>query len=716
MATSMKTHQSRFAGKIFLSAAAILLFLNFALQAAGMKNRKEWFVSPSGKAFAKGTKEDPYASLVQARNAIRQAKKANPGLQNQSVTVWLRQGVYQLAESFDLDETDSGSKKNPVTYRSWPGEKVSVTGAVRISPAQVKPISDKSVTDRIIEVAARPNIREIDLGKLNLPDTIRWKLAGFGRPYVASGMELFINGKPYALAGYPNQDKIQIHPEDVIDPGIKDNKAYPGKIRFPGDRIKKWPEKSDAMVFGCFTYAWASDQLRIGSIDPDNHEIAFADAHVYGISGKKEWNKYRIFNLLEEIDQPGEYYVDNKAGKLYFYPYSATAQNDTIMVSILGTPLVRMEQASNIRFEGITFEAGRGIGISMVNGTNNLVTDCTFRNLGMLAVRIGLGYDSFGEHLNNFDSSGGKNNEILNCTIENIGSGGICLGGGNRKTLEPAGNLISDCEFTHCGRLTYSYKCPVNIHGVGNIIRHCTFNESPATEIYLHGNNHLIEYNLIQDACTFMDDQGAFYLGRNPSESGTVIRYNLFKNCGRFGMTMAVYMDDGACGTSVYGNIFYKAGSRTIMMGGGSYNPMTANLFIDTPMAIHLDNRLGNWAKDWLKPGDLFEKDLNEINFKNPPYAVQYPWLVNYFDNHPELPKGNNIAYNLFVRVKEIHNGKAEWGPVEGNNRKIDQDIDLDNAAEATWTKEELAGIRKLIPGFKPIKIGETGRRDLKVN
>jgi hypothetical protein len=216
---------------------------------------------------------------------------------------------------------------------------------------------------------------------------------------------------------------------------------------------------------------------------------------------------------------------------------------------------------------------------------------------------------------------------------------------------------------------------------------------------------------MIQDACTFMDDQGAFYLGRNPSESGTIIRYNLFKNTGRFGTTMAVYMDDGACGTSVYGNIFYKAGSRTIMMGGGSFNPMTANIFIDSPMAIHLDNRLENWAKDWLKPGDLFEKELGEVNYKNPPYAERYPGLVTYFDNHPEIPRGNDVAFNLFVRVKEVHNGKTAWGPVHGNNRTIKGDYDLNNLGEIVWTTKELRAIRKLIPDFKPVEVKEIGRR-----
>ncbi len=697
---------------IFFFVSFILTLSTFTSLA---KNgaRHVWFVSTEGKSNATGTKEDPFCTLEQARDAVRKLSKGNNPTENRTFTIFLRQGFYPLSESFRLNEKDAGSKRGPIVYKAFDGERVSITGAIRVNPGLVKPIFNPEDQKRIIDASARGQIQEIDLHGLNISDTIRWRLAGFSRPYTESGIELFINGKPYQLAGYPNNDKIQIHPADVVDPGIKDNISYPGKIRFPSDRIKYWPRVSEAMVFGCFTYAWASDQLRIASIDPDKQEIAFADAHIYGIIGEKEWNKYRIFNLLEELDAPGEYYVDRKVQKLYYYPYTAPSQSDTILISSLGTPLVQIENSANIHFEGITFEAGRGIGVSIVNGENNLLKGCTFRNLGMLAVRIGQGFDSFGENQNNFNCKGGKNNGVLNCWIENIGSGGIDLGGGDRKTLEPAGNWISDCEFIHCGRLTYSYKCPVNIHGVGNVIRHCNFNESPATEIYLHGNNHLIEFNMIQDACTFMDDQGAFYMGRNPSESGNVVRYNLFKNTGRFGITMAVYLDDGACGTSVYGNIFYKAGSRTIMMGGGSYNPMIANIFIDSPMAIHLDNRLAGWAKEWLQPGDFFDKGLKEINFQNPPYSIRYPELPNYFGNHPEQPKENDISHNLFVNVKMIHNGKAEWGPVMGNNRSINQKMGLEKIHTLKWTGKEIRSIREQIPDFKPVDSREIGRREV---
>ena len=38
--------------------------------------------------------------------------------------------------------------------------------------------------------------------------------------------------------------------------------------------------------------------------------------------------------------------------------------------------------------------------------------------------------------------------------------------------------------------------------------------------VLMHGNNHLLEYNYIHDVCNEVEDQGAFYFGRDPSEIG----------------------------------------------------------------------------------------------------------------------------------------------------------------------------------------------------
>jgi len=699
------------------------------------KNITDFYISTNGSSSNKGTKTHPFLSLEDAKSAIRELNRNNQI--KGGITVWLRKGTYELQKSFTLLNKDSGTENRPVIFSAYPGETVNITGGKIINFKQVKPIS-KDAASLIIQRATVKYIKEIDLAALGISDYGTNNITGFRRPYVNSAMELFINGKDYHLAKYPNEGKILIKPENIIDKGLSDKKGfYPGSITFNKAKLAHWTNANNLTVCGNFRRAWATDQLRVKNIDPATGIVYFADSHMFGIYGGKEWNQYYFFNLMEEIDEPGEYYIDHQKGKLYFYPYSEIKSDDFILVSMLEDALVTLKGASNIQFKNICFEAGRGIGIYMENTKHNKIENCTIKDMGVVAVCIGKGstpvliykhpdyknpfyptkklssrIGSLHELIyenTTFNREGGKDNGIINCKIENTGCGGISIGGGDRLTLEPAGNYVYSCEFTNCGRIDYSYKSPVNIDGVGNKIQHCQFNASPATAIYLHGNNHIIEYNIISEACSFVDDQGAIYLGRDPSEFGNIIRYNFFKNIGHFGMTMAVYYDDGACGTQLYGNVFYKAGSRTIMVGGGSYNPIYNNIFIDSELVFHLDNRLDGWAKANISPGNIYYKRLKQINYNKPPYSNAYPGLATYFKNHPEIPKHNDIENNVFVNIVKLHNGEAVWGPIHDNNFVTSEDPGFMDASKLNFTLRKNSYVFKKLPEFRSIPFSEIG-------
>lgn len=128
--------------------------------------------------------------------------------------------------------------------------------------------------------------------------------------------------------------------------------------------------------------------------------------------------------------------------------------------------------------------------------------------------------------------------------------------------------------------------------------------------ILMHGNNHEIAYNYIHDVCLEVEDQGAFYYGRNPSECGTVLRYNLFANIPDIYNTCSVYHDDGAGGLTVENNLFYKPGKFTSLIGGGSDNVYNGNVFIDGQIGIHADDRLRNWGKALIEKDGLLRKGL----------------------------------------------------------------------------------------------------------
>jgi len=249
----------------------------------------------------------------------------------------------------------------------------------------------------------------------------------------------------------------------------------------------------------------------------------------------------------------------------------------------------------------------------------------------------------------------------------------------------------------------------VNIDGVGNIIRNCEIYNCPGSAILLSGNEHLLEYNNIHNAVTDGDDMGAVYYGRNPSERGNKVQYNFFHHIGNdHGIIVSVYHDDGACGMEVTGNIFYMAGSRNVLIGGGSDNVYRNNIFIDAGLAFHIDNRLMGWAKASLDKDGIFQQRLEAVNYKQPPYSTAYPKLSNYFEDNPALPKRNFIENNVFVNVKMIHNASAQWSYLGKTYTTCDESIFVD-AANMNFQLKPGAEVFRVMPEFKSIPFNKIG-------
>lgn len=418
---------------------------------------------------------------------------------------------------------------------------------------------------------------------------------------------------------------------------------------------------------------------------------------MYGFFSKDKWNRWYAYNIPEEIDVLGEYYIDRKEGILYFYD---PGKIETLEVSVLEKPFITLKGSSDITFQDITFNCSRGIGIELKSSTRCLLRNCMIRNLGSYAVNI-----SDAE-----DGQVGKGNGLINCTISETGSGAVQLFGGNRLTLDPAGNFVENCSIHDFNRITKTYCAGVQISGVGNRISHCEIYNSPHVAILLHGNDHLIEYNDIHDVCQSTEDVGALYYGRNPSERGHKVQFNYFHQIGNvLPHVSAVYHDDGACGMSVYGNVFYKAGTWPVLIGGGSDNPYINNIFIDCPVGIYVDNRLQNWARQWLVPGDLFEKDLNEINYNKPPYSIRYPELAGYWDEDPALPKRNLIDKNVFVRVDKTIKNDKNWLEYSENNLITNEDPGFENEKDHNFKLKGTSKIFEKISGFQQIPFEKIG-------
>lgn len=686
------------------------------------------FVATNGSDInGAGSKDKPFASLERARDEIRKLK--NEGESDQGFHVNLREGNYYRSEPFTLTEEDSGSEEYLVIYAAYNNEKVIIHGGISI-PVEKKNNAIAPETARRFQPGVRDKIIEVDLQKEGISDYGEMRPVGFSRPYGPTWAELFVNGEPYKLARWPNDSTVAMG--KVLDGGSVprdgDYSDRGGIFNFDTDRPLNWQSNNDIWISGYFCQGWAEDAVELAEIDKINKTFKTKQASLYGFRSGQKYSCWYVYNILEEVDEPGEYYLDRENGKLYFYP---SEEVQSIELSMLEKPLVSIKGASNVQFKGISFECSRGMGIYMERSQNNLIENCTFKNLGIVAVCMGKGIEPFKElrhegtgepasekigsymqhRYNNtvFNREAGTNNGIVNCTIFNTGAGGVHLSGGDRQTLEPGNNYIENCTIHDFNRIEKSYRAGVDISGAGNRISHCEIYNAPSMAILMRGNDHLFEYNEIHHVCQEVHDQGALYYGRDPSERGHIVRYNFFHHLTTIHATSAVYHDDGACGMEVYGNVFYKPGKIPVLIGGGHDNPYTNNIFIDAELGIHVDNRNQGWAKNIIEKGGIYEQRLNRVKYNEPPYSTKYPHLANYWEDNPALPKRNPVSKNIFYHVKTPVRYNKDWLPFSDDNWITEENPGFVNEDELNFELKEDAKVFEVIPDFKPIPFSKIG-------
>ena len=691
--------------------------------------QEELFVANNGSdTSGDGSINAPFATLERAREEIKLLKKENNSI---GFLVQMREGTYSRNTSFELLEEDSGTKEYPVIYSAYKNEKVSIHGGVKIPVSNAIKITDSAILERL-DPSVSDKIIVVDLNAINIKNLGTMRPVGFSRPFGPSWAELFINNKPLRIARWPNDSTMAMG--EILDKGSVprdgDFSNKGGAFRYSTDRPKKWKNQNDIWVSGYFGFGWAEDAVELEEIDTVNSVFKTKQPSLYGFKTGQKFHRWVVYNILEEVDEPGEYYIDRTEGKIYFYPNEEIKE---LEISVLEKPLVSIKGASNIQFSGIQFECARGMGVYMELTENNLIKDCTFKNLGIVGVCIGKGIEPFkdlahegigksasekiGSYLQHiykdpiFNREGGHNNGVVNCTIYNTGAGGVHLSGGDRLSLEPGNNYVENTTIHDFNRIEKSYRAGIDISGVGNRISNCELYNAPSMAILLHGNDHLIEYNEIHHVCQDVHDQGALYYGRDPSERGHKVLYNYFHHLDSEHATSAVYHDDGACGMEVFGNVFYKPGKMPVLIGGGHDNPYTNNIFIDAELAIHVDNRNQGWSKNILKKGGIYDERLKMVDFQNPPYSIKYPHLANYWNDNPALPKRNPFSKNIFYNINKIVDGKKEWLPFLDDNWITNESPGFVNEEELNFELNIDAKAFEAIPGFETIPFSKIGTK-----
>jgi hypothetical protein len=581
-------------------------------------------VSPRGSDAQRGTKQQPFATLARAQQAVRELgwiSRVGP------IVVEIAGGIYELAEPIEFTAANSGNELGHIEYRARAGEPVRFIAGKTVTGWQR--VTDQKVVERLAP-SARGQVMQADLQALGLTD-----LQGINSPgtYRSDpGLEVFFQDQPMTLARYPNVGYMHIKSALDAEGNPKPASAIVNtpNSRFICDdpRPAGWADEPEVWLHGFWTYDWADLRIPMGQVDPATNTITLGKGNAaYGLRTGM-W--FYAENVLRELDSPGEWYLDRASSILYFWPTAPLSQGKVI-VSTVRDPF-RLQDVSHVTFRGLTVEDGRGTAFVISGGTDVRVVGCTIRNMGNWAVRVG----------------GGTKHGVVGCDITGMGQGGIHLDGGDRKTLTPGGHYADNNHIHHTSRWDPVYQQAIALRGVGNSATHNLIDNVPHIAIGFADNDMTIEYNEIHSAVFQSNDAGAIYTSP-PNETwsmrGHKIRYNYLHNIHGFESRgcMGVYLDDCFSSADISHNIFYDVATG-ILIGGGRDNLMENNLFVNCGRAFSIDARGLGWAKG---VGVFATKELHDLNYTQPPWSVKYPELLGILADEPLAPKGNVVQRNV---------------------------------------------------------------------
>lgn len=617
----------------------------------------------------------PFASLERAQDAVRALRAGGRIAPGGCVCVRLRGGNYYLTKTFELGSEDGGTAAAPVVYAPYGTEKARVSGGRPVKGFQ--PVTDAATLARLAP-ECRGHVLQANLKAQGITDYGQMTPRGFGRAIQPAGLEVFFQDRPMQLARYPDRGWLRISDVPAGQQG--------SRFTYSSKRPLRWKSVDDVWVHGYWTYDWADSYERVASIDAQKEEVTTAAPH--GVYGYTRGKRFCFLNVLEELDHPGEWYLDREKGILYFYPPAPLASGQ-VVVSVLEAPLVRVRDARHLRLQGLTIEASRADGVQIQGGCDVVAQNCTVRNTGNVGVAV--------------TGDAARANGVRDCEICETGDGGIILQGGDRRTLTAGRCFAVNNHIHHYQRWCRTYRPGMLVSGVGNRVANNLIHDAPHSAIILGGNDNVVEYNEIHHVCQETLDAGAFYMGRDWSQRGNIVRCNYFHHLqpihqkAQFAEVMAIYLDDWSSGTLVTGNVCWKAG-RAILVGGGRDNTIINNVFVDCTPSIHVDQRGLGWGRYYFNGENTTLTDrLNAVNYSHPPYSERYPGLANILQDEPAMAKGNRILRNIRLSGRWIDFQDGAEKVVEVKDNFTGGDPGFVDAAKGDF---------RLKPGAPALKIG----------
>lgn len=577
----------------------------------------------SGKLAAPNAQKSdgPFASFDRAREEIRNQKP------HTAVNVRVRSGIYEFQKTFTLTATDTGTNAAPLEFSTFKGESVTLIGGKRITHFQ----------------PYRGEILQADLTGQEL-NGVHFR-------------QLLFAGKRQPLARYPNEDAS--HPvaggwayvAGKIQPLYQD---IPGEDKrtlvFKDSDTRTWAHPEDGEVFIFPRYNWWNDIRQIRSLDLAKHTLTVTQDTSYAM---RPGDRYFVRGLFEELDAPGEWYLDTRASKLYFWPPSSIGETPVYVPCV--STIIELDGVSNVTMRGFHIECCEGTAVVLKNTARCTVAANTIRNVG--------GFHGSAVAVD------GRENGVVGNDISEVGDAGIVLNGGDRKTLTAAGNFADNNYIHHVG-VFYKQGDGITLNGVGNRASHNLIHDTPRFAIQFRGNNQIIEYNHLRHLALETEDVGATYCGGRDwlTPRGSVIRYNFIHDVIGFGRTehkdqaewvspyfaWGIYLDDNSGGVDVVGNVVARCGRALFHAHSARDSLLENNIFVEGGMR--------QWEWDgWTTTSSHWQQHFPDMVKGYESVAKELAWQhLRGMKIHPKdspddqgrVMRGNVATHNLLVWKK----------------------------------------------------------------
>ncbi len=622
------------------------------------------YVSPNGNDSNNGSEESPVATIEAARDIVRKIEKRNP------IEILIHAGTYKLEKRIELTSDDSGSKTAPITYKAYGDGDVILSGAKRIDLSKFTAITDKSILERL-PASSRGRVGQVNLKEQGFTqDELTMRNYEGASPFGANYnvwntpmvLGLYLNDYEQRLSRWPNKGYLTIG-------NIIGNDTF----EYTEQNPSRWTKAKDAFIAGYMYSEWTGGWQPIKSIDTDNARITV----VTGGESVKANHRWSAINLLEEIDIPGEWYLDRENLILYYYPEKyIDPENDVLEFGVLGgtntAGAINVKNCSYITFDGLQIEKTYCSGIRLDSCSDITVKNCYIHDVG----GIGIQSENFGKRIVV------ENNTVANCTD-------MCIQLNYQKwspypieewkNLEYTGNTIRNNHMYNAARGRYGMVYASCLEGIGSVYEHNIVHGGINSLASNNAPMAVTRYNELYNGVRETADAGAIYCGRRWQWYGAVTEYNYIHDIGdrefdADNLVDCIFWDDSISGQTARYNIL-RPNSKTrtygIVSGGGRDNTITSNIIVDSAMSIDVQDRTTGWPDG--RKDDFWEMLVSCVtDMKGSEYLKKFPQIERTYNEinadtqrHAFKPDNNNISNNVIVNAADIN-----YSNYEKNNTK----------------------------------------------